>query len=58
VSDEDRALRLLREDDILIHPGFFYDFNREGMVVLSLLSEPAIFRQGVGRLLKRFAHWR
>jgi alanine-synthesizing transaminase len=55
VSDEARALCLLREDHILIHPGFFYDFHREGVVVLSLLSEPAIFRQGVDRLLRRFA---
>lgn len=54
VWDEARALLLLKEADVLIHPGFFYDFSRDGLVVLSLLPEPAIFRQGVRRLLDRF----
>ncbi|MDX9785821.1 MAG: pyridoxal phosphate-dependent aminotransferase [Desulfobacterales bacterium] len=55
VLDDARALLMLEKEDTLIHPGFFYDFSRDGMVVLSLLPEPANFSQGVGRLLNRFA---
>ncbi|MGB6384467.1 MAG: pyridoxal phosphate-dependent aminotransferase [Terriglobales bacterium] len=51
-SDEDLAIRLLREASVSIHPGHFYDFPNEGYLVLSLLAKPANFREGVTRLLQ------
>jgi alanine-synthesizing transaminase len=51
-SDEDLAIRLLREASVSVHPGHFYDFPSEGYLVLSLITEPAHFREGVDRLLK------
>jgi alanine-synthesizing transaminase len=51
-SDEDLAIRLLREARVSIHPGHFYDFPTEGYLVLSLITEPAAFGEGVARLLK------
>jgi alanine-synthesizing transaminase len=51
-SDEDLAVRLLREERVSVHPGHFYDFPSEGYLVLSLITEPADFREGVARLLK------
>lgn len=54
VSDEERALQLLEEDDTLVHPGYFYDFDREGFVVMSLLTPVKPFQTGVSRLLKRY----
>jgi len=51
-SDEDLAIRLLREASASVHPGHFYDFPGEGYLVLSLITEPAIFREGVDRLLQ------
>jgi alanine-synthesizing transaminase len=51
-SDEDLAIRLLREASVSVHPGHFYDFPSEGHLVLSLITEPAHFREGVDRLLK------
>lgn len=51
IGDEERALRLLDQANTLIHPGFFYDFHREGFVVLSLLPEEVQFREGVKRLI-------
>jgi alanine-synthesizing transaminase len=51
-SDEDLAIRLLREARVAVHPGHFYDFPNEGHVVLSLITEPANFREGVSRLLQ------
>jgi alanine-synthesizing transaminase len=50
-SDEDLAIRLLRKAGVSVHPGHFYDFPIEGHLVLSLITEPAVFREGVGRLL-------
>ena len=50
-SDEELAIRLLREGGVSVHPGHFYDFPREGFLVLSLLTEPSIFRAGVSGLL-------
>jgi aspartate/methionine/tyrosine aminotransferase len=48
---EDCALRLLREADVLVHPGSFYDLPGEGWLVLSLLPDPEVFREGIGRVV-------
>jgi aspartate/methionine/tyrosine aminotransferase len=53
-SDEDLAIRLLREARVSVHPGHFYDFPNEGYLVLSLITEPAVFREGIARLLQLF----
>lgn len=52
-SDEEWALTLLEEDDVLIQPGYFYDFETDSLAVLSLLTHPDSFREGVSRILKR-----
>jgi len=51
-SDEDLAIRLVRHAQVSVHPGHFYDFASEGHLVLSLITEPETFREGVGRLLR------
>jgi hypothetical protein len=50
-SDDDWAIALLKENQVLVYPGHFYDFPGEGHLVLSLLPLPGIFREGVARLL-------
>jgi alanine-synthesizing transaminase len=50
-SEEERALRLLDEKDVLVHPGYFFDFPGEAYLVLSLLPQPAEFAEGVARVL-------
>jgi len=52
-SDEDLAIDLLRDTGILVHPGHFYDFPREGYLVMSLITPVQDFREGVRRLLER-----
>ncbi|HXH40366.1 MAG TPA: pyridoxal phosphate-dependent aminotransferase [Thermoanaerobaculia bacterium] len=49
-SDEVLALRLIEEHGLVIHPGYFFDFESEGYVVVSLLTEPHLFEEGI-RLL-------
>ena len=51
-SDEDLAIDLVRKMGVIVHPGHFYDFPRDGNLVLSLITEPGDFRAGVARLLE------
>lgn len=51
-SEEDLVLDLLRARGVLVHPGYFFDFHHEAFLVLSLLAEPAVFADGVARLLE------
>ena len=51
-SDEDLAIRLLRHAQVSVHPGHFYDFPGEGHLVLSLITEPDRFREGIARVLR------
>ena len=51
-SEEEWALDLLTRCNVLVQPGFFYDFESEAFLVLSLLTTPKIFREGLIRLLE------
>ena len=54
LEEEAKVVQLLTEDNTLVHPGYYYDFHREGFVVVSLLPNPQQFKQGIGNLVKRF----
>ena len=49
-DDEELTLRLLREKHVLVQPGFFFDFEEDGWVVISLLQEPSVFAEGLRRI--------
>jgi aspartate/methionine/tyrosine aminotransferase len=51
-DDEELTLRLLREKHVLVQPGFFFDFDEDGWVVMSLLQEPALFKEAIERIIK------
>lgn len=53
--EETLILDLLDKDDVLVHPGYFFDFPREAFVVVSLLVEPAAFDTAIARVLARAA---
>jgi alanine-synthesizing transaminase len=50
-SEESLVLALLTDAHVLVHPGFFFDFDREAFLVLSLLAPPDRFDEGVSRVL-------
>jgi len=50
-SDEDLAIDLLRKVAVLVHPGHFYDFPKDGYLILSLITPTDGFREGVKRVL-------
>jgi len=54
-TEEEWVLQLLAEKDVLVQPGFFYDFESEAFLVLSLLTPPAIFTEGLRRILESAA---
>jgi aspartate/methionine/tyrosine aminotransferase len=51
IPEEERVCRLLERRDVLVHPGYFFDFDAEAYVVLSLLVAEETFAVGVQRLL-------
>ena len=52
-SEEQWVLELLQDDDVLVQPGFFFDFEREAFLIVSLLTRPDVFQEGVDRILGR-----
>lgn len=53
-EDEERVLTLLTRDCTLVHPGYFYEFHREGFVVVSLLPPLEQFQKGIRHFVERF----
>src|SRR5579871_4701962 len=52
-TEENWVLSLLEQDNVLVQPGFFFDFEREAFLILSLLTRPDVFEEGVRRILGR-----
>jgi alanine-synthesizing transaminase len=50
-SDEELAIDILRKVNVLVHPGHFYDFPGDGYLVVSLITPPESFREGIGAIL-------
>jgi alanine-synthesizing transaminase len=53
LGEEELILELLRDEGVAVHPGYFFDFPREGTLVLSLLPDPGTFAEGARRVLRR-----
>jgi len=54
-SDEELACHLLAQDDLLVHPGYFYDLDENfACLVLSLITPPHTFQTGICRLMKKW----
>jgi hypothetical protein len=52
-GEEALVLDLLERDGVVVQPGFFFDFPSEAYLVISLLTQPAVFAEGVRRILER-----
>jgi aspartate/methionine/tyrosine aminotransferase len=49
-SEEEWTLKLL-DRGVFVQPGYFYDFEAEAYLVVSLLTPEERFREGVGRII-------
>jgi alanine-synthesizing transaminase len=50
-SDEELAIELLEKQEVYLHPGHFYDFPRDGYLVVSLITPTQDFSEGMRRVL-------
>lgn len=55
MTEEEWILTLLEARHVLVEPGYFYDFFSEPFAVISLLTEPSTFVEGVRRLAAHVA---
>jgi aspartate/methionine/tyrosine aminotransferase len=49
-TEEDWTAHLLEHCDVLVQPGYFYDFEMEPYIVVSLLTAPSTFAEGIRRI--------
>ena len=54
-TEESLVLRLVEEDGVLAHPGYFFDFPSEAYLIVSLIVRPAEFEMAIERLARRAA---
>ena len=54
MSEEALVMTLLAESQVLVHPGYFFDFEDEAYIVVSLLVSESQFTDGLERVLHRF----
>jgi aspartate/methionine/tyrosine aminotransferase len=45
------AIDLLRGRNVLVQPGYFYDFQKPGHAVISLLTAPEVFSAGLSQIM-------
>ncbi|MBM3737843.1 MAG: pyridoxal phosphate-dependent aminotransferase [Acidobacteria bacterium] len=54
-TDEEWAIELLTRYGVLIQPGYFYDFESGAYAVVSLITPPDLFEEGMRRIHSAFA---
>jgi len=52
MTDGRWAEEILRSTGVYLFPGYFFDFEREGYLVVSLLVQRAIFRRALGKIIR------
>ncbi len=53
ITEEELLLELLIKDNVIVHPGYFFDLQTEGYLVVSLITRSDIFQTGINYLLSR-----
>jgi hypothetical protein len=53
--EEEWVMRLITEAAVVAHPGYFFDFDEEAFLVLSLLPEAGLFADGASRIARLVA---
>ncbi len=51
-DDEELCVRLLREQSVYVHPGYFYDIEDRVAFILSFLKEKSQLEEGLARLAR------
>jgi len=51
-TEEELVVRLIERESVLVHPGYFFDFDDEAYLVVSLLPRPDVFAEAVKRVAR------
>lgn len=51
-GEEALVIELIEREGVIAHPGFFFDFAHEAFLVVSLLPHPAVFDEGISRIVQ------
>lgn len=54
-DDDGWIAHLLDREGLVVHPGYFFDAAEDGLMVVSLLVEPAVFAPAIARAVRCFA---
>jgi aspartate/methionine/tyrosine aminotransferase len=52
-SDEEWCLELLQRDGVAVQPGWYFDFEEQAYLIVSLLADEAGFADGIARIRDR-----
>ncbi len=55
IDDDALVTALARDDGVLVHPGYFFDFEEEGLLVVSLLPRAEELEAGISAIVRRLA---
>ncbi len=56
--EETLVMELLERTGVLVHPGYFFDFDREAYLVISLLPETAVFLPALQAIFREIGQLR
>ena len=54
IQEEDFVITLLRKSQVIVYPGYFFDFVDCPYIVVSLLPENALFQEAVTKIVQHF----
>lgn len=54
-TSDKEVLRILKEKNVLLHPGSFYDFKTDDFLVISFLQEEKMLMEGLTRLISFYS---
>ena len=52
-SEEEWVFKFLNDERVFTHPGYFFDFEEEPFIVVSLLTPVTVFQEGIKRIVKQ-----
>lgn len=56
LTDEDLVIDLLKKNAIFAHPGYFYDYDKEVFLLVSLLLPPEKLKTSLRQIIKLVSH--
>lgn len=53
-TDEETVIDLIRSAGVSVHPGYFFGFSGDGLLVVSLLTREEEFQSGIDTIIKQY----